>query len=66
MLSGALSPHWKIRYTRRRKLFRDEFVKRVERAGKSKGKIFKTAKELDALLSRSIGTGMTNKVIRRC
>lgn len=30
--------------------FRGEFVKRVERAGKSKGKIFKTAKDLEVHL----------------
>ena len=30
--------------------FRDEFVKRVERASKSKGKIFKTVKELEGHL----------------
>lgn len=32
------------------KIFRSEFVKRVEKAGKSKGKVFKTAKELKAYL----------------
>ena len=31
---------------------RDEFVKRVEKASKSKGKVFKTAKELKAHLKK--------------
>jgi hypothetical protein len=35
-------------------MFREEFVKRVKKASKSKGKIFKTSKELEAHLKNLV------------